>query len=237
MDVLIGITTSFQEREQRVSHAYVEAIESAGGIPVLLPMTEKTESFEVVAKLLHGLVITGGPAIVQGLIGTVPEDLSDTDPIRVRADEKTVSAFEQEGKPMLGICYGMQLLNARAGGTIYADVQAQLPNTEAHSLKRGAEMHDIEIDTSSALYAALRTRSTKVNTRHIQAIATVGSALRVTAVSPDGVPEAIENEDGSIIGVQFHPELMVEEMLPLFQQFIQRAQKMHSSGASLLQPK
>ena len=226
MDVLIGITTSFDEKEQRVHHAYVQAIEEAGGIPVIVPMTTKNNSFEAVAELLHGLVVTGGPAIVQGLVGTLPVDLSETDSIRVLADNKTVSAFENTGKPILGICYGMQLLNARAGGTIYADVQAQLEGALVHSVKRGAEMHDIEIEPSSVLYTAVQTRNIKVNSRHIQAIATVGSPYRVTAVAPDGVPEAIENEDGSILGVQFHPERMGKKMIPLFQQFVQRAGKM-----------
>ena len=236
MDVLIGITTSFEEKEQRISHAYVEAIEQAGGVPILIPMTSNSASFDVVAELLHGLVITGGPAIVQGLIGSIPTDLSQTDPIRAQADEKAISAFEKKAKPMLGICYGMQLLNARAGGSIYADVQAQVEDTLVHSAKRGAKMHDIEIDTTSALYAALQKRSVKVNSRHIQAIATVGSSFRVTAVAPDGVPEAIENEDGSIMGVQFHPENLGEAMLPLFKQFIHRARTMRSPDTSILQP-
>jgi putative glutamine amidotransferase len=84
-------------------------------------------------------------------------------------------------------------------------------------------MHDIEIERSSALYEALQHHALRVNTRHIQVIGSPGPAFRVTAVAPDGVPEAIENEDGSIMGVQFHPERMGDVMLPLFRQFIERA--------------
>ena len=236
MDVLIGITTSYEEKEQRVSHAYIEAIERAGGVPILLPMAAKMNSFEVVAELLQGLVITGGPAVEKGLIGSLPTDLAETSQIRVQADEKAISVFEKQDKPMLGICYGMQLLNARAGGSIYADVEAQVDRSLTHSLKRGADMHDIEIDTTSALFAALQQRSMKVNSRHIQAIASVGAPFRVTAAAPDGVPEAIENEDGSIMGVQFHPENMGEAMLPLFQQFIDRARMRRSPNAPILTP-
>lgn len=223
MKVRIGITTSFQEGEQRLDQAYVRAVELAGGLPIVVPMLETEEAARELAQLLDGLIITGGPAITEGLIGTLPEDISETHPGRTLGDTLITNAIEQKQKPIFGICYGMQFLNARAGGTIYADVEAQVENAMTHSAKRGAKMHDIEIDRSSALFDALQKQSMRVNSRHIQAISDVGHALRVTAVAPDGTPEAIENASGSILGVQFHPEKLGESMLPLFRQFIERA--------------
>lgn len=228
MKVYIGITTSFNENEQRLDLAYVQAVENAGGIPVIIPMLEKEAGIRAYAELLDGLIITGGPAITKGLIGSLPDDISETDPVRVHADNTLLDLWEPLEKPVLGICYGMQLLNARAGGTIYADLNDEFSDPLVHSAKRGGKMHDIQIEKTSVLYTALQEQALRVNTRHIQAIASVGTGYRITATAPDGVPEAIENEDGSVIGVQFHPERMGDTMLPLFKQFIDRAREAHA---------
>lgn len=227
MAVIIGITTSFEDGQQRIHHTYVEAIEQAGGIPVLIPMVTSKTSVERIVDLIDGLVVTGGPAITQGLIGTLPDDIEPAAPLRVESDHVLLDLFEQAAKPVLGICYGMQLLNARAGGTIYADVQAQRDQALVHSSVRNAPDHPIHIEPATVLFDVLKTSSLMVNTRHIQAIAEVGTAFRVAATAPDGIPEAIENEDGSIVGVQFHPERMGETMRPLFQHFIERSSQPH----------
>ncbi|MEZ4701165.1 MAG: type 1 glutamine amidotransferase [Rhodothermales bacterium] len=222
MDVLIGITTSFNEDEQRLDRAYVEAVASTGAIPVILPMSVPDEVIDALVARLDGLVITGGPAIVQGLIGELPEDLGATDPARTAADERYLTRALERHLPILGICYGMQLLNARAGGRIYGDVERQ-QKTMVHSAKRGAKMHDIEIRPESVLHDILRRTNVSVNTRHIQALASVGEGYRVSATAPDGVIEAIERPDGRILGVQFHPEKMGAAMRPLFQHLTDRA--------------
>ena len=226
--VRIGITTSFNEGEQRLHHAYVEAVERAGGLPMIVPMLESEEHIRAFAGLLHGLVITGGPAITEGLIGDLPADISETDPIRIRSDAAILRAFLETRKPILGICYGMQLLNAAGGGRIYADVQKQLSGVLSHSEKRGADRHPVEINAESHLFKVLQKTSLQVNSRHIQAVADVSPTFRVAATAPDGVVEAIENDTGSVIGVQFHPEKMGDEMLPLFRHLVDNARKMNA---------
>ena len=224
MASIIGITTSFEEGQQRLHHTYVKAVEKAGGIPLPIPMVDTPKALKFIVNSIHGLIVTGGPAITEGVIGDLPKDLDKTAPERAQSDTLLLDLFEKTGKPLLGICYGMQLINARDGGTIFSDVQAQVPNALVHSSVRGAPDHVIEIEEDSTLFNVLRTRSITVNSRHIQAIADVGKSFRITAKAPDGVPEAIENASGSVLGVQFHPERMGETMAPLFEHFVQRAQ-------------
>lgn len=225
MEIKIGITTSFQDQEQCLHRSYVQAVEQAGGLPLIVPMLDTERATRSFSDLLDGLVITGGPAITRGLIGNLPDDISETDPVRMASDERILRAFIDNRKPILGICYGMQLLNAAAGGSIYADVERQQDETLVHSNKRGAETHPIRLTPTSHLYTLLRTLDCTVNTRHIQAIATVGDGFRISATAPDGVVEAIENADGTILGVQFHPERMGDIMLPLFRNLIAKARQ------------
>ncbi|MDX1545370.1 MAG: type 1 glutamine amidotransferase [Rhodothermales bacterium] len=225
MRVRIGITTSFQEQEQRLHHTYVRAVERAGGLPLPVPMLDDAEATRAFADLLDGLVITGGPAIVEGLVGTLPDDLDETDPIRRAADRRLLDAFLETPRPVLGICYGMQLLNARAGGTLYADVERQVEGTAVHGAQRGGEPHPITVVPGTHLHALLGADVLEVNTRHVQAVARPGDGFRVAARAPDGTIEAIEDEDGRILGVQFHPERMGEAMQPLFRHLVRQARR------------
>lgn len=227
----IGITTSFENDAQSLRRAYVLAIERAGGVPLLLPMGETHDTVDAMIDLIDGLIVPGGPAVTEGLIGTLPDDLGTLDPARAASDRHYIEACWDAGRPILGICYGMQRVNALAGGTIYADVERQHDGALVHSQKRGATSHDVHLRETSRLHAALTTDTLEVNTRHVQAIASLGDGFTVAATAPDGVVEAIEHESAQILGVQFHPERMGERMLPLFRNFVQHAAPTPSTPA------
>lgn len=216
----IGITTGLEGDRQTLDVRYAQAVEAAGGIPLIVPIVQHENTANALAAMLDGLIITGGPGITRGLTGALPGDLPAVDSRRDRSDALIYSAMED--RPFLGICYGMQFANAVAGGSIYGDVQVEAA-AKAHSAERGASEHEIRIAGKSHLRSILGKDQMMTNSHHIQAISAVGAGLRVSARSADGVIEAIESEDGRIIAVQFHPERMLQRALPLFADLVSRA--------------
>lgn len=227
---LIGITTSLTDSAQVLPHRYVEAVERAGGAPLLLPMTASPAAQQPVLDLIDGLVITGGPGITQGLVGDLPEDLPAVDAQRWQADCAAFASAQERHKPILGICYGMQFINAQLGGGLYADVQEQL-GVVAHSPKRTAGRaieHEVALAPGTVLAQIAGGTAAKVNSFHIQALERIGAGLTVSARGTDGLVEAIEGEDGRLVGVQFHPEAMPGSVWDgVFSHLVRRAAAAH----------
>jgi putative glutamine amidotransferase len=216
--------------EQRLRRDYVLAVERAGGVPVPLPMVESADTVRALVAELDGLIVTGGPAVTDGLVGSLPEELSGLGAVRDASDEQYLDAALEAGLPILGICYGMQRLNARAGGTIYGDVEAQHEGALTHSQKRGATTHALHIHETSRLRTLLGTDTVTVNSRHLQAVAELGEGYRAVATAPDGVVEAIEHETGKILGVQFHPERLGRTWMPVFEDLVRTARTLRTAS-------
>ena len=229
----IGITTSLNPTdsgalEQRLDLAYVRAVERAGGLPLVVPMLETDEAADAFAALLDGLVVTGGPAVTDGLVGALPDDIDETHPTRLASDRRLLRAFLDARRPALGVCYGMQLASALCGGTIYADVERDR-GADTHSRGRGGTTHAVAVEPGTRLWALVGA-SVEVNTRHVQAVAEPGAGLVVSARAPDGTVEAVETEDGAFVGLQFHPEAMSPPLDTVFEDLVTRAREARRAG-------
>ena len=219
----IGITTSLEGDEQRLDLRYVRAVERAGGLPLPVPFLEDARAAGAFVDLLDGLIVIGGPGLTLGMVGELAPELAPVSDVRLGSDTRILTTFLEENRPILGICYGMQLANALRGGTIWGDVERQLPGAMVHSDRRAGAPHPTRVLPGTHLRRILGTDEVEVPTHHLQSVRSVGDGMAVAAVAADGVIEAIESPSGRFIGVQFHPERMDKRMDALFSHLVSTA--------------
>lgn len=217
----IGITCGLSGEGRpafTVKEAYVRAVFTAGGLPILLPPVGDGLTLEppVEAWLegLDGLLLPGGGDVDPVFFGEEPRPgLGDVEPERDVLELALVQAALAAGLPILGVCRGCQVLNIAAGGSVYQDLPGELPGVLKH--RQAAPMwyptHLVQVEPGSRLAQLLGVTELRVNTSHHQAVKRVAPGWVVTARAADGVVEGIElPKHPFALGVQWHPEAMVE---------------------------
>jgi putative glutamine amidotransferase len=227
----IGITGSYNYKKNYafLKDEYYTAIEKAGGIPlVLLPLEDHASIIHYVEKL-DGIILAGGPDIDPAHFGEFPKPyLRRICPKRDTFEIGLTKKCIEHEKPILGICRGMQVINIALGGDVFQDMHTEVKGAFKHvqDAPRWYASHEIEItDLNSRLYSIVGIKKMKVNSFHHQSLKRVAPSLAVTAVSADGIIEAVESIKKNVycMGVQWHPEFMWEKdpfQFSIFKSFI-----------------
>jgi putative glutamine amidotransferase len=206
---------TLQYVEQSIAHWVM----STGSLAVMIPSpTGATQRGDVTldhyAQWLDGLVLHGGADVSPLSYGEQPlQEKWAGDKIRDEYEIDLVAAFERAGKPVFGVCRGLQLLNVAHGGTLYQDIATQLPEALTHrdATVYDRNFHTVRVKDGSRLAQLYPGDAPiKVNSIHHQAIKDLAPGFAVEAISPDdGLVEAIRRADTSkpyMAAVQWHPE-------------------------------
>ena len=208
---------------------YVESVRRAHGEPVVLALDA-----DPVASLdkLDALILTGGLDVDPSLYGEAPHATTAVDLARDRFEIPLARAALERDVPILAICRGVQVLNVAAGGSLVQDIPSSMTSGLAHSIDvpKDHVAHDVSVVPGTRLASSLGPsaplESCPVNSRHHQSVGRVAPAFVVSAVSPDGVIEAIERPSSTFcVGVQWHPENFwrTGEFGSLFESFVEVA--------------
>lgn len=245
-DDAIGLAAGIGAKNQEwqlLADDYIVAIERAGGVPVILPITEDLETLTPLLQKLDGILFSGGSDIDPNYYGEYPRfGLGLIEPKRDNHEVNLAKKVLLETSlPVLGICRGMQLLTVATGGTLYQDLQTQKPEGINHSVHKAVKhhaFHSVSIEKESILYDIYQSAVLEVNSFHHQAVKELGEGFKATMIAPDGIIEGMEWETGNrfVVAVQWHPEMMegpVSTIRPLFNSFVE-ACKIANQKLSLL---
>ncbi|MBS1713367.1 MAG: gamma-glutamyl-gamma-aminobutyrate hydrolase family protein [Armatimonadetes bacterium] len=225
----IGPDPSSDEREVYfVGKPYVDAVLAAGGLPVILAHGIDGAAC---ATLIDGWLIIGGNDLDPALYGQVRHPETKVEPDTRFAQEKALYGSVPVGMPVLGICYGCQLISVLRGG----DLIQHLPDVTGHRGHSGGTVQNYKIEEGSRLASLVGSTTVEGKSYHHQAVNHPGDGLNVVARGEDGTVEAVEDGCGAwIVGVQWHPErsLDVAASRSLFQGFVDEARRYKESKTS-----
>jgi putative glutamine amidotransferase len=218
---------------------YERAVEMAGGEPVRIPLDQSPAETMKLIEHCDAVLLPGSPADVDPAKYDAMRNIltAAADSKRDTVDELLLQDAYNMHKPILGICYGLQILNVYRSGTLVQHVESKI-NHEAG--KKVAIAHTVEIDPTSKLAEISGVQSSSghailpVNSSHHQSADVIGDGLRIVARCPeDGIIEAVEgtSPDHFVLAVQWHPERSVDDdeaSRSIFKALVEAAKASHT---------
>ncbi len=230
---IIGVTLDYEDAGgyskfpwYAIRHNYLHSIESLGGIP--FPLTISNKNIKNIFSMLDGLIITGGNFDIDPKIYNKKINSS-----RIIKNERTnfelsiCKMFLGSNKPILGICGGAQLLNVVCGGTLIQDIKNYNSKAIEHeqSNPRNQTSHKVNILSQTFLGKIIGVKNINVNSAHHQSVDRLGNKLIVNGYANDGIIESIEHISHRwCIGLQWHPEFLItNEDRKIMKHFIRKS--------------
>lgn len=223
---LIGITANYTDGDASLRDRYYTQIADAGGVPVIIPPLADKDIIINTLDNIDALLLTGGADHNPLWSGQQPQPaLHNINQARDLPELLATRLACNRQMPILGICRGMQTIAIALGGEVCQDIP-HTPQLIKHSQEadRTEPTHSVDIEPASALHGIFGTDRIFVNSFHHQAVTSPGKGMRITATAPDGTAEAMESTcHKPVIGVQWHPEWMGADGLPLFRWLVDEA--------------
>jgi microsomal dipeptidase-like Zn-dependent dipeptidase/gamma-glutamyl-gamma-aminobutyrate hydrolase PuuD len=222
---VIGITGNYNELTCKLAEGYYKQIVEAGGTPVIIPPVSDKASILSTLDRIDALLLSGGADYNPLYAGEEPcAKLGGINAERDLPELLIAQLAYNRQMPILGICRGIQTLAMALGGHVKQDISDIQAIKHSQDADRSQATHSVSIAIDSTLYNIYKEETLFVNSFHHQAVDEPGAHFRTVAKSADGMIEAIEStEFKSVIGVQWHPECLGEDGLPLFQWLVNEA--------------
>ena len=227
-----------------MNHRYFVALTAVGAAPVMVPLLdEEPDTLRAIYDACDGIFLAGGVDVDPLSYEEVAHELCGrVDPPRDRVELAFARWAREDGKPVLGVCRGMQIINVAAGGSLCQDTTQLFPGAIKHDyfptagFARDYLAHEIRLEAGTRLQQAFGGDTHMVNSMHHQACTRLGRDIVPSATAPDGVVEAIEGDGNAfLVGVQWHPEMLIdvdEGTRRLFRDFVEAAAAWRANSAA-----
>lgn len=234
---LIGITTRNGKDGDghpltALQHSYIKAVMQAGGLPIMIPNILPEEDFLDLYSRLNGILFSGGGDVsLKYFSGSDHPRIGEVDESRDTTEITLMRAAVNDGKPILGICRGAQVMNVALGGTLYTHIYDQLKGALDHAYPgdlRRALVHTVNVDETTRSAEIFGETLLNVNSLHHQGLKDIAPVLKVAGYAPDGLVEIVEIPDHPYaVAVQWHPEWLTDQpaMQRLFKSFVDASGK------------